>query len=59
MDLSNQYQDEVIFKLMIGAISSVRLFYGIDAVFLNALAYAIEPTIFTRGEIIVGTVNRS
>ena len=58
MDLTNQYQDEVAFKLTIKAISSIRLFHDIDAVFLNALVYAIQPTIFIKGEVIVGTVNQ-
>ena len=54
MDLTNQYQDEVVFKLSVQALSSIRLFHEIEAVFLNALAYGMQPSIFIRGEVIVG-----
>ena len=54
MDLTNQYQDEVVFKLSVKAISCIRLFHDIEAVFLNALAYGIQPTIYIRGEVIIG-----
>ena len=56
MDLTTQYQDEIMFKLNIKALSSIRLFYGIDAVFMNALVYSFEPSIFIKGEVIVGKV---
>lgn len=50
MDLTDDYQDEIVFKLNINILSSIRMFHEVNPLFLNAIAYKFEPTIFIKGE---------